>query len=164
MAGGDYSPGLANCGPSIALGLTKSGFGDALLNAVETLRDNALNSFLSTWRQEIRHELIHNSKGFLTSRQPQLAAQIPDSFPNRDILDLYVYPLTSWSSPTENPPNPVLWKSREPRIFDITKFCSRNLGWKTDQDIAHHFQNTLWKGVFFRMISSVSNPDTIHTT
>jgi holliday junction resolvase YEN1 len=155
MSGGDYSLGIPDCGSATALALARCGFGDTLLKAAETLHGERLEDFLSTWRQNICNELIHNSRGFLTSRQPHLAAQISTEFPNRDVLHLYVYPLTSYS-PTKTPPNHAFWKSREPRIFEISKFCSHNLGWKKGQDIAHRFRNTLWKGVFFRMTSSVA--------
>jgi hypothetical protein len=155
MSGGDYSSGVPNCGPSTALALARCGFGDTLLKAVKTLHGKAFEDFISTWRQKIRQELTDNSQLFLTSRQPNIAAQLTANFPNREVLNLYVYPLTSWSPHETRPPSNI-WKSREPRIFNISLFCSQNLGWRTSQDIAHHFHNTLWKGVFFRMISSVT--------
>ena len=154
MSGGDYSPCVPNCGPSTALALARCGFGDTLLKAAETLHGKAFEDFLSTWRQKIQQELTCNSQSFLTSRQPEIAAQLTANFPSHEVLNLYVYPLTSWS-PGETQPKPNIWKSREPQIFNISCFCSQNLGWTTNQDIARHFYNTLWKGVFFRMTSSV---------
>ena len=77
---------------------------DTLLKAAETLHGKRLKDFLSTWRQDICNELIHSLRGFLTSRQPHLAAQISTEFPNCGVLHLYVYPLTSYS-PTKTPPD-----------------------------------------------------------
>ena len=37
LAGGDYSKGVAGCGPVIALGLARCGFGDDLLSAIKNV-------------------------------------------------------------------------------------------------------------------------------
>src|SRR6266478_4398815 len=43
LAGGDYDDGIPGCGVSIALGLAKTGLGDGLLSALETLSGPAHN-------------------------------------------------------------------------------------------------------------------------
>ncbi|KAF8804934.1 hypothetical protein BYT27DRAFT_7010473, partial [Phlegmacium glaucopus] len=141
------------CGSATAFGLARCGFGDELLEAAQNFQGKAFDDFLLRWRIELQHELESNSRGMLHSRQPQLAGQIPDSFPNRDIIQLYVDPLTSWSTP-QNIPDTSSWKSKEPCIVELVKFCVDNFNWKTSQLLRKKFNSILWEGIFLQMLYS----------
>jgi hypothetical protein len=81
LCGGDYDPGIDNCGVITAFGLARCGFGDKLVDAIQNLHDHDLDHFLVQWRDSLQFELSSNSQGMLCKCQPQLALHIPDTFP-----------------------------------------------------------------------------------
>ncbi|KAH9976625.1 hypothetical protein BGW80DRAFT_1558455 [Lactifluus volemus] len=108
--------GLSRCGTGIAHGLAKSGLGDQLLEAAQSLTRAELADFLATWRQALRDELRTNSRGHLGSKKPSLAKAVPDSFPDVDVLLSYTNPIISATDAgarrTHTPPR---WE-REPDL------------------------------------------------
>lgn len=151
LCGGDYDQGIEKCGSATAFGLARCGFGDKLLEAVQNIKGKGLDNFLVQWRIELQHELESNSRGMLHSCQPQLARQIPDTFPNQKIIELYVDPLTSeWSAPTSLP----LWKAKDTLIVELVKFCIHNFHWEASQ-LRQKFTSLLWEGIFLQMLYSV---------
>lgn len=88
MSGGDYIPeGIPGCGPKTACEAAKAGFGADLCRLRK--RDN---DGFSQWRERLRHELWTNeSKLFRTRRR----IEIPDDFPNREVLGYYTDPCVS---------------------------------------------------------------------
>ncbi len=52
-SGGDYSPGIKACGPTIAHVLAKVGFSDRLFATMENLDRPAFFAFLRSWRDEL---------------------------------------------------------------------------------------------------------------
>jgi hypothetical protein len=156
LCGGDYDQGVIKCGSTTAFGLARCGFGDKLLEAVQTfkLESKAFDNFLVQWRIDLQHELESNSRGMLRSRQPQLAQHIPHTFPDRDILQLYIDPFTSWSAP-KNIPDTSLWKIKEPSIVQLVDFCMNNFNWKDLQLLRKKFESILWDGIFLQMLYSV---------
>lgn len=154
MAGGDYSEGLDGCGETTAHALAKCGFGDTLRAAVATLNEDSLLDFKLNWLGEVRRELQTNSQGFLPSRKPQLAASMSSSFLNHDILQFYVFPLTSFL-PSQKAPDLPAWMPNEPNIVRLASFCTSHLGWQDGLDLQHVLHSNLWEGVFFRMLFSV---------
>lgn len=156
LCGGDYDLGIEKCGGATAFGLAKCGFGEELLEAVENIEGNKFDDFLVRWRIELQDELKSNSRGMLRSRQPQLAEQIPNNFPNREIIKLYIDPLTSWSAQAQSIPDASLWKPKEPSIVKLVEFCTTNLNWKASKLLREIFESILWEGVFFlQMLYSV---------
>ncbi|KDR70577.1 hypothetical protein GALMADRAFT_46237, partial [Galerina marginata CBS 339.88] len=154
VLGGDYSSGLEGCGVSVAHALAKSGFGDSLLEAAQSLDDIGFELFRQKWISDLRNELTTNTYGHLRARQPKLASNIPANFPERSILELYCRPLTSFS-PMQILPDISSWKPREPKIKEITTFCYTHLGWRDISEILGVFHRNLWEGVFLQMLYSV---------
>ncbi|KAF8166162.1 hypothetical protein BJ912DRAFT_246040, partial [Pholiota molesta] len=155
LSGGDYGPGITGCGPTTALALAKCGFGDQLLAAHHQLNDAEYEQFLIQWRCTVRRELHTNSRGILPRRQPNVAAAISDSFPNRRILRLYATPVTSWS-PGYTPPDVSHWGIKQPSIPAITEFCRRHFRCTTQQKLKEKFKSNLWEGIFLQMLYSAS--------
>ena len=152
LTGGDYDKGVPGCGRVVAAGLAKCGFGDQLLNAINSNED--FNIFAPRLRDQIRCELREDLQGQLGTRRPSLANQFPDDFPKHDIIDLYTKPVISDSCNKT-----VLtsgWKTRAPSIAKITQFCYDKLGWKTEAALKTNLQSHLWEGVFSQMLFSVS--------
>ncbi|KDR71016.1 hypothetical protein GALMADRAFT_214050 [Galerina marginata CBS 339.88] len=85
--GGDYDSGIEGCGPAIAHGLARCGFGDLLLEAGQTLDEDAFELFRQKWLQDFKNEFTMNTKGCLSTRQPKLALNIPETFPERSTVN-----------------------------------------------------------------------------
>ena len=151
LAGGDYDKGTPGCGRVVAAGLAKCGYGDQLLDAINSNED--FDMFAPRLRDQIRAELREDFQGQLGTRHPSLASQFPDNFPKREIMNLYTKPVISNSCD-----KPVLtsdWKTRGPSIAKITQFCYDKLGWKTESVLKTNLQSHLWEGVFLQMLFSV---------
>lgn len=157
MAGGDYNQGIANCDINIAHGLAQTGLGDRLLQATQNLCSGDFQSFLTQWRQELCIELRTNHSGHLSCRHTALSDAIPNTFPDLNILEKYVRPLTSWTCLGAIPPDNLAWRYREPSISKLATFCTQHLRWVSPRiDIRKRFQAKLWEGIFMRMLYSVS--------
>jgi hypothetical protein len=153
LSGGDYHPaGLPRCGPGIAHGLAKSGLGDELLEAAQSLTRAELAEYLTTWRESLRSELRTNSHGHLGSKKPSLAKAVPDSFPDIDVLLSYTNPITSATDAgarrTHTPPQ---WK-REPNLADIAHVCELHFEWGLKDIIIKRFRTVLWPSIVLRAL------------
>ncbi|KAJ7692276.1 hypothetical protein B0H17DRAFT_833546, partial [Mycena rosella] len=146
---------IPKCGAKIADALAKHGAGRDLRQILISFAGVLRDQHLAAWRNGIRTELQTNSSGFLARCHPKLAEDIPNSFPDMCVVDLYINSLTSWSPQfLGNPPDVALWVPREPVIHEISTFCREHLGWNTPDVLNKRFFSVLWPGVAFRMISS----------
>ena len=153
LSGGDYHPaGLPRCGTGIAHGLAKSGLGDELLEAAQSLTRAELPEFLTTWREALRSELRTNSRGHLGSKRPSLAKTIPDSFPDIDVLLSYTSPIISATDAgarrTHTPPH---WK-REPNLAQIAHVCELHFEWGLKDNIIKRFRTIIWPSIILRTL------------
>ncbi|KAJ7137295.1 PIN domain-like protein [Mycena filopes] len=156
ILGGDYDDGLNGAGPAVAQALARAGFGRDLIVIVRSCKGIDLSRRLDAWRGRVRQELRTNSLGWLSRRLPRLAESIPDTFPNSQVAELYLNPLTSYSPAfTGVKPDVRLWLPAEPSIAELSVFCSTQFGWNGEH-LLKKFNSTLWPGIAFRMISSVS--------
>ena len=153
LSGGDYHPaGLAHCGPRIAHGLAKCGFGDDLLKAAQSLPRNELPDFLTTWREDLRGELRTNSRGHLSSKKPSLAKAVLDSFPNIDVLLSYTNPIISATDAsaclTHAPPQ---WE-HEPDLGRLAHLCELHFEWGLKDIIIKRFRTIIWPSIVLRAL------------
>ena len=153
LSGGDYhQAGLPRCGPGIAHGLAKSGLGDELLEAAQSLTRAELSEFLTSWREALRNELRTNSRGHLGSKKPSLAKTISESFPDIDILLSYTNPITSATDAgarrTHTPPE---WK-REPDLAKLARVCELHFEWGLKDIIIKRFRTVLWPSIVLRAL------------
>jgi Holliday junction resolvase YEN1 len=92
LSGGDYLPsGVPKCGSKIAAEIAKAGFGEDLLQALASESD--LDTGLNEWRDRLQYELDENESGYFAKKHK--AVRIPDSFPDRTILEYYAKPKIS---------------------------------------------------------------------
>ncbi|KAK6969258.1 hypothetical protein R3P38DRAFT_766504 [Favolaschia claudopus] len=133
--------GLPKCGMSIAHGLARSGFGDSLLAATQTMSADGLQQFLVSWREDVRAELATNARGHLKSKQKSLAAQLPDNFPRIKVLNLYAKPTTSWSD-GYIPLNTKNWRVKLASLPELALFLKKKFGWKPT-DIVDKFRRLI---------------------
>ena len=152
LCGGDYDDRIVGCGPATAKGLARCGYGEQLLDAFRNLHGSGYEEFLEQWRAEIRLELSTNSRGYLPLARPHLAAALTDNFPNRQVIRLYIDPITSATPGYERTHT---WGFGQPEIARITEFCMQHFNWD-HYTVLHHFSKDLWRGVFLQMLYSVS--------
>ncbi|KAG6908150.1 hypothetical protein DXG01_005911 [Tephrocybe rancida] len=149
LTGGDYDTGgVKGCGSTTALALARCGFGDTLVNAKETLSPLRFSDFLIDWRTAVRLELENNT------RSSRLAAEgIGADFPDREILDFYTAPATSWTS--NSFVDASEWAPRDPVISSIAGFCIQHFGWSAEQ-VEGKLRSKLWPGILTSMLFSTS--------
>ncbi|KAG6906738.1 hypothetical protein DXG01_012318 [Tephrocybe rancida] len=151
LTGGDYDTGgVKGCGSTTALALARRGFGDTLVNAKETLPPSKFSDFLIDWRTEVKLELENNMVG---SRLPSVAIGIGANFPDREILDFYTAPATSWNS--NSFVDASEWVPRDPVISTIAGFCIQHFGWSAEQ-VEGKLRSKLWPGILTSMLFSTS--------
>lgn len=89
MSGGDYIPeGIPGCGVKVACEAAKAGFGQSLCR-IKVADKEAL----AKWKENLVHELRTNESGYFRTRHRAL--EIPESFPNMEVLRYYTHPVIS---------------------------------------------------------------------
>ncbi|KAF9512454.1 hypothetical protein BS47DRAFT_1363132 [Hydnum rufescens UP504] len=159
LSGGDYEekdlPGskLNGCGIRTAHALARCGFGDELVNAVNVLTPEELDTYLVQWRDALRGELCTNSRGLLSRKEKRLAESIDETFPNLTILRAYVHPVTTETETRGKPPEPpvVRW-SREHSLARLARFCEEKFEWGTMTIVPRRFRTLLWHGAVIRIL------------
>ncbi|KIL54103.1 hypothetical protein M378DRAFT_56369, partial [Amanita muscaria Koide BX008] len=161
LSGGDYAhAGLPGCGITTALALARCGFGDSLLEAAMVMPHESLPAFLSTWRQQLREELRTNSRGIIGRKLTKLAKQVPDSFPDVDVLLLYTNPVTSESLGRAAEKNLKLTWSKEPDVGKLAALCEFYFEWGYKEAIVRRFRTLLWHPIVLRILRrAVINAD-----
>lgn len=90
LSGGDYDQeGVAGFGATLACEVARAGFGTDLIQLVKA-GDQA---GLQEWRERLQYELETNESGYFKKRRKTL--RIPDSFPDRTLMDYYINPAVS---------------------------------------------------------------------
>jgi Holliday junction resolvase YEN1 len=159
LLGGDYDSGVWGAGVTIAHALATQGFGNTLVDILKSYGGTEHSRRLAIWRNNLRHELRTNASGSLPKRQPRLADSILDRFPDAQIADLYINPLTSRSPGFVGvQPNAQLWLLAQPSIPQLSAFCTTYFAWNGGQ-LLKKLNSVLCPGVTFRMVSSVRNYD-----
>ncbi|KAI0065376.1 PIN domain-like protein [Artomyces pyxidatus] len=153
LSGGDYDEaGLDGCGPAIAHGLAKCGFGEQLLEATRSFDRDELANFLVRWRQSVREELRTNSRGYLGKKKPTLAKAVTEDFPDIDILLNYTNPITSGTDASARRTHvPPKW-DREPDLGKIAHLCEVHFEWGMKDIIIKRFRTVLWPSMVLRIL------------
>ncbi|KAF7331782.1 hypothetical protein MKEN_00058200 [Mycena kentingensis (nom. inval.)] len=152
LSGGDYdTSGMTGCGPKFARGLVRYGLGKTLYDAAKSMSKAELVQFLPVWREQLRHELRTDSKGYIGSKRPSLAKQIPDAFPDVDILLSYVNPLTSESLGRASENIKITW-AREPDLGRLARTCEFYFEWGYRNMIVKRFKTVIWHGAVLRIL------------
>ncbi|KAJ7222390.1 PIN domain-like protein [Mycena pura] len=143
LAGGDYSNGLEKCGVTTAIALARAGLGRRLVSGLtgDSHRDSF---FLKTWRELLCAELSTNSSGFLTHRHQQLAARVPNDFPDLDIINLYRHPLVNLAPATRS------LDLHPPNLDVLARFAEDHFRWGDSVGILTHFADQLFAGFVIR--------------
>lgn len=172
MVGGDYAEvsttyflqrpfiqctlkgGLRGFGGHVVHGLARYGHGDALCQALWTLDSQPLAAFLSEWRDKVRRTLCEDEQHILGRRYRKLSTQIPDSFPDLAIVNLYMCAVTS------NYEDIDLNMARPPDIVTLGTLCERYFAWGSSDGIVTRFHSLLLPGVVTHLlINQATNCD-----
>lgn len=152
LRGGDYhQKGLPGCGPTIAHGLAKCGFGNTLLQAARTLPREDLPAFLKIWRDDVCTELRTNSRGILGKKHIALAKRMPTDFPPVDVLLSYTHPITSEEKGTGHRNTVIDWE-KEPDLGKIAALCEMYFEWGVKEIIIKRFRTVLWPAAVLRIL------------
>lgn len=151
LSGGDYhQAGLSGCGPKVAHGLARCGFGDSLLSAARTLTREDLQEYLVAWKKDLAEELRTNSRDILGRRYNSLSKTIPEEFPDIDILMSYSNPITS---ETEGKVHKI--KATWERPLDlgrIANICELYFEWGVRHVIIKRFRTMIWPAAVLRFL------------
>ncbi|KAJ8514754.1 hypothetical protein ONZ45_g7739 [Pleurotus djamor] len=152
MRGGDYhQAGVLGCGPTIAQGLARCGFGKSLFDAAVNLPPDLLRDFLVNWRTELCHELRTDARGFLGKKYVALSKKIPDTFPNLEVLESYVKPITSEKLGRAIELNQPMWV-KEPDLGKLAETCEFYFEWGYREAIIKRFRTVIWPSVVLRIL------------
>ncbi|KAF8349182.1 PIN domain-like protein [Amanita rubescens] len=162
LSGGDYAQaGLPGCGITTAHALARCGFGDSLYEAATTLPADALPNFLAHWRQDLQEELRTNSRGIIGRKLKKLAKEVPNSFPNIDILLSYTNPITSESLGCAAEKNMKLTWGKEPDVGKLAATCEFYFEWGYKEAIIKRSRTLLWHSIVLRILRrAVINAET----
>ncbi|KAJ7053542.1 hypothetical protein C8F01DRAFT_1260525 [Mycena amicta] len=130
-------PGMKYCGTTTAISLAHAGFGRSLIEGVRSKSRSAAARFLVLWRQEIREELVSNASGCLPVAQRHLAELLPSSFPDPDILNLFLRPVVS---------EPIAGLSSRFHPLDLDRlaiFARRNFAWGDPAGVLRRFSQRI---------------------
>ena len=90
LSGGDYDQnGVPGFGAGLACEAARAGFGTDLLHLVRQNDEPGMTE----WRERLQYELESNESGYF--RKKHKTVKIPDSFPDRTIVNYYINPAVS---------------------------------------------------------------------
>jgi Holliday junction resolvase YEN1 len=126
MSGGDYVPeGIPGCGPKTACEAARAGFGQELCRI--SRRDKPA---LRAWKDRLAYELHTNDSKHFNRKHGKL--NIPDDFPNPEVLGYYTHPVLSSSEKLEKLRRELRWDMgidfKELRTFTGDAFDWTKLG------------------------------------
>ncbi|PFH50014.1 hypothetical protein AMATHDRAFT_92044, partial [Amanita thiersii Skay4041] len=153
LSGGDYAQaGLPGCGIATSHALARSGLGDSLYTAATTMSREKLPDFLETWRSELRNELSTDPHRLIGRKLAKLAKQVPDIFPDIDILLSYTCPITSESLGRAAEKNMKLTWGKESDVGKLAALCEFYFEWGYKEAIIKRFRTLLWHPITLRIL------------
>lgn len=142
--------GLHGCGPDMALQLVSEPFADELCNAARTLSRSGLTTYLISWRQSLRDFIRSNPHGTLNHQHRKIADSIPTSFPDPDVIYLYLKPLVSLATEVD-------LTCRLPDVASITRECELHFSWATSRCILSHFESGILPMILMRVLTDIAS-------
>lgn len=123
MSGGDYLPeGVPGCGVKVACEAARAGFGRDLCRIKRADKDG-----LAAWKAKLLHELRTNESGFFRTRHKAL--DIPEDFPNMEILRYYTHPVVSREAAVERVKRELLAPGNVD-IVGLREFARQTFDWE----------------------------------
>lgn len=122
MSGGDYiTEGIPGCGIKLACQAARAGFGKRLC---QISRSDAQG--FEAWRTNLAHEIQTNETGHFRTKHKAL--NIPDTFPNKEVLGYYTHPVVSSASKISRLSQEIVWDG-EIDIPMLRQFVAETFEW-----------------------------------
>jgi holliday junction resolvase YEN1 len=122
--------------------------GDALWAAIDHDHEN-LDEFLVTWRQELRQHLQTDSKRYIGRRHTRLAEVLPDTFPELDVVHLYMYPATTSGY---HDILPHIAPPRSPDLARLSAFCAERFSWGSQTEVVERLRTVFLEASVMRSL------------
>lgn len=122
--------------------------GDTLLDIVDNslISEVERQAKLVTWREELRSQLCLNTNDLLEHRHPLVAASIPDSFPDINIVRAYS------PSPLPSPLPLSIASTVTPNIDVIVTCIAKYFEWGHLDGIVARFRSLhIWSAICIRL-------------
>jgi len=123
--------------------LARGGLGDRLYNAAATMSNCAFRKFLVPWRKRVRYELETNSSNLLDRVYVALSYRITDSWPDIDVIKMFVKPTTTSSQGLPFPPA----IRRPAQLKELARLCERQFSFGTPVGVLKVFESRVWHGL-----------------
>lgn len=150
-AGGDYDPGLPQCGQGHSSELALAGVGDDLLLTSRDLPD--VVAHVQEWSKTTAEKLLSHSYK-ISRRAERLLSDKINVFPSTDVLHLYVSPITSKTGTLVGVRG---WSTiQHPSIPALVVFARDLFGWSDPSELSRTFKNNIWERALVRLLYSVS--------
>ncbi|PIL33100.1 hypothetical protein GSI_04549 [Ganoderma sinense ZZ0214-1] len=150
LVGNGYDPnGLPRCSASTARGVIQYGLGQNLYAAMLAYDDDdpELIRTLRKWRARLQSVLEQDPSGFIGRAQPLLAAAVPSSFPDLNVVRLLMFP-TVLKHEFYKP-------LTQPRLLNVARIgalCERYFTFGSATSIKTTLRRTVWRGEVVRML------------
>ena len=105
-------------------------------------------SFLALWRKTLIHELQTNQSGFLHKCLPVLAASMPLDFPDLNLINLYLNPVTSRLERCKETVATIAEQS--PDLIRLAQFVEEHFVWGDLAGILKRFSTCVFPGLALR--------------
>lgn len=98
---------------------------------------------LDEWCQEVCLELLYNRSQHLSSRHPKLSRNIPDNFPDLDILNLYINPASHENDLATSPP--LTFVCTQPQVMQLAVLASTMFQWgRSAEDLFERYRDHIF--------------------
>jgi holliday junction resolvase YEN1 len=144
------------CGTSVAQRLATHGYGNTLCSAARMLERVEFENFLVEWRENVRNFLCQDPVGSMGSQKSALAAAMPDTFPNYEILFLYISPITSSYDVIKSFNSGYCL----PDVVEITRVCELYFPWAVPTTILPKFKTSVFPAVLMAVLKEVVRRET----
>jgi holliday junction resolvase YEN1 len=123
LSGGDYIPeGIPGFGIRLACEAARAGFGKSLCQIKASDKES-----MKAWREKLAHELRDNENRVFRTRHK--AMNIPDNFPDVDVLRYYTHPVVSNVSYILSlKANDAAW-NMAPDVTGLREFVAETFDW-----------------------------------
>ena len=151
--------GLKGCGLLTAISLAREGYGKTLLDGINRNKSTIdVSAFLVVWRESLIHELQTNQSGSLHKRLPVLAASVPPDFPDLEIINLYLNPVTSEHERHKGAV--AIIAEQGPDLVRLAQFVEEHFVWGDFDGILKRFSSCVFPGLALReLLSAVRDMD-----
>jgi hypothetical protein len=139
--------GLHGCGISMAINLAHAGFGQKLIDQINSsgMPSEERPVFLAAWCEEIANELRTNRSGFLGRCCPHLAQSIPADFPDVELISFYLTPVTSQQRRSKE--KAIVVSRGAPDVVHLARFAEDNFLWGDFYGILKNFSGSVFPGL-----------------